>query len=117
MPTCPPQPCGPTSKCDRYDPGNVWVEHGEGPFDCQTIGVCLLDTMSDDEIRYVIERNEAARQDLLAITTDDHILNIANTTPRLSEGDVEVGDELMRVFNKDSMVMYTHFGGQPPWNG
>jgi len=112
-------PTPPTTKCDRYVAGskNVWVERGCSPNDVNAPGVCMLDTMSDDQIIYSLERDEQARMDLLQITTDPHLLELANTIPRLpvvEQTDVEQA-ELNQPNNSGSIPFYSIFRGQPPF--
>lgn len=113
---CPPAP---TTKCDRYVPGskNVWVERGNSPNDVNAIGVCMLDTMCDAEIINSIERDEQARQDLLQITSDPHLLELARTVPRLPT--VELVDaeqaQVNQANNSGSIPFYSIFRGQPPF--
>jgi len=113
--TCPAvDPCAPSTRCDRDTANNVWVEHGVGPGDCLTPGVCLLDSMNDCDIIYVLERNERARADLLRVTSDPHLIDLANQVQRLPLGEEE--DALMNMLNNEPLPLYTHFHGQPPWN-
>ncbi len=119
--TCPKLECPtpPTTKCDRYRPGmkNVWVEHGVNPGDENSIGVCMLDTMCDAQIIYTLERDDQARADLLTITSDPHLLEMARTIPRLPV--VEDMDAQQAEFNRqnDSAAtpFYAIFRGQPPF--
>lgn len=113
---CPPAP---TTKCDRYVPGtkNVWVERGNSPNDVNAIGVCMLDTMCDAEIIHSIERDDQARTDLLKITSDPHLLELARTIPRLPT--VEMTDaeqaQVNQPNNSGSIPFYSIFRGQPPF--
>jgi hypothetical protein len=105
-----------TTYCDRDRVNNVWVEgadeNGEG-------GVCLLDTMNEAQVVYVLQRDETARRDLLRVTSDEQLLELANTVPRLPVE--EPGDVLQRETNHNSdpnsLPFYNQFRGQPPWNG
>jgi hypothetical protein len=91
--TCQTEPCAcqnevcvqtPSTKCDLYIPGtkNVWVERGDSPNDVNAPGVCMLDTMCDAQVICVIERDEQAREDLLRVTSDAHLLELARTVPQ-----------------------------------
>lgn len=113
---CPPAA---VTRCDRYVPGlrNVWVERGCSPNDVTAPGVCMLDTMTDAQIIYTIERDEVARTDLLTITSDPHLLELARTVPRLpivEETDVEQA-LLNQPNNSGSIPFYSLFRGQPPF--
>jgi len=120
--TCQPEnecPTLPTTKCDLYTPGmkNVWVERGDSPNDINAPGVCMLDTMTDTQIIYTIERDEQAREDLLKITTDTNLLNIARTIARLPV--VETMDAEQALLNQPnnpgSIPFYSIFRGRPPF--
>lgn len=125
---CPTTPCTcasnecptpPITKCDRYVPGtkNVWVERGNSANDVNAIGVCMLDTMCDAAIINSIERDDQARADLLKITSDPHLLELARTVPRLPT--VELVDaeqaQLNQANNSGSIPFYSIFRGQPPF--
>ena len=108
-----------TTKCDLYVPGtkNVWVEKGTGPDDDKAIGVCLLDTMTEDQVIHVVERDDTARLDLLAVTTDARLQEIARTVARLPT--TEPADALQHEINRpnkpESLPFYAIFRGQPPF--
>ena len=111
----PPEPC---TRCDLYVQGtqNVWVEKGPSPEDQKCIGICMLDTMSDAQIIYVIEHDEKARQDLLTVTSDKHLLKLAKSVPRLPV--VEETDAEQALLNRPNEPaqnpFYSIFRGQPP---
>jgi len=107
------------SRCDKFVPGmkNVWIERGDSPNDVNALGVCMLDTMCDEQIIYVLERDEQARMDLLQITSDPHLLELARTVPRLptvEQMDVEQA-QLNQPNNSGSIPFYSIFRGQPPF--
>ncbi len=113
---CPPPP---TTFCNLYRPGmtNVWVEKGPNPEDINCPGICLLDTMSEAQIIWSIEHDEKARQDLLLVTTDPHLRELATTIPRLPV--VEETDAEQALINRPNEPsgnpFYTIFRGQPPF--
>lgn len=117
---CPPckelPPCStaPHSLCNLDRRNNVWVE---GPVDPVTGqgGVCILDTLCREQIIYCIERDDKARADLVKVTSDPRLLELAATVKRLDEHEYE--DELMFASNsnKASLPFYTAFRGQPPF--
>lgn len=124
---CTKTPCGCStgntlaggSRCDRYVPGmrNVWVERGCSPNDVTAPGVCLLDTMTEAQIIYSLERDDVARADLLTITSDEHLHELARTIPRLAlpeQTDVEQAF-LNQPHNSGSIPFYALFRGQPPF--
>lgn len=99
----------PTTFCDRDRVNNVWVEGA----DAQGVGgVCLLDTMSDPQVIYVLQRDEVARADLRRVTSDPHLLELADSVPRLPTG--RFGDEIQKEVNRNSLPFYTVFRGRPP---
>lgn len=113
-------PCGETenqgpacfrSLCDGQRANNVWVEgsvdeNGEG-------GICLLDTMELDQIINSIQRDPQARVDLLSVTTNEYLHNLARTIPQLPG--VNEGDELQKEMNQNTIPFYSIFRGQPPF--
>ena len=105
--------CPKCTRCDGDTADNVWIERD----DPKATGVCLLDTLSDAQIIYILERDEKARADLLKVTKDCHLIHLANTTPRLATG--EFADTLQSQINKnaDTIPFYSVFRGQPPYNG
>lgn len=121
---CPaPRTC---TRCDLYQQGeeNVWVSKASsgtglvGPDATENvIGVCLLDTMTDAQIIYVLEHDEKARADLQKVTTDPHLLHLAKTVPRLPV--VEETDADQALINRPNEPaqnpFYAIFRGQPPF--
>lgn len=107
------------SRCDLYVFGmkNVWIERGDSPNDIHAPGVCMLDTMSDEQIIYCIQRDQNAREDLRLITTEPHLLALADATPPLPTA--EVNDLEQRFLNQPnnaaSIPFYALFRGQPPF--
>lgn len=113
---CPPLS---TSKCNLFQPGmkNVWIERGDGPNDATALGVCMLDTLCEDQVIYILERDDVARADLLKITTDPTLVGLAKTIPRLpivEETDVEQA-LINQPNNPASIPFYAIFRGQPPF--
>ena len=127
--TCNDSPCtcqpddacqtAPATKCDLYVPGteNVWVERGDSPNDVNAPGVCMLDTLQDCQVVYILERDDKARRDLLAVTSDSHLRELALTTPRLPVVE-QMDAEQARINepnNPGSIPFYAIFRGQPPF--
>ena len=105
----------PTTYCDRDRVNNCWVEgavdeNGEG-------GICLLDTMTEEQVVFVLQRDEQARADLRRVTSDEYLKGLADTVPRLPTGEHE--DHLQGELNRnaDSLPFYNQFRGKPPWTG
>lgn len=111
LPDCPPPP--PASKCDRDKNNNVWVE-GYDP-DNGVPGICLLDTMDEDQVINVLRRDERAREDLRKVTSDARLLELADTVPRLPTTNED--DEVQKDFGAttDAGPFYRLFRGQPPF--
>ncbi len=93
------------------------MERGDTPNDVNVPGICLLDTMSEDQVIYSLEHDEQARADLLTVTSDPHLLELANTIPRLPV--VEEMDAEQALTNRTnepaSLPFYAIFRGQPPF--
>lgn len=122
---CNQDPCGcveptttPTTKCDLYKPGdeNVWVERACQPGNTAP-GICLLDTWSKEQVIYSIQRDDVARADLLRVTSDPELRQLAVDVPRLPTA--ELADMQQTVGNRNYEVasnpFYTIFRGQPPF--
>lgn len=115
-----PAGCGkPCTKCDLYRPGdkNVWVERGCSSADVNAPGVCMLDTMTDAQVIYVLERDEKAREDLLKVTSDPHLRELAHTIARLptQQEDDKLQTDVNRNHAPASIPFYALFRGQPPF--
>ena len=112
-PVCAPEV--PATKCDRYQPGdeNCWVEKGTP----EARGVCMLDTMDECQIVYILERDDKARADLLKVTSDPDLTRLANTVPKLPKVEhAEVEQALVNRPNEAaSTPFYALFRGQPPF--
>jgi len=114
-PGCEPQH---KSRCNGDRKNNVWVERGPGANDGNCIGICLLDTMTEDQVIFAVERDDRARADLLRVTTDARLLQIARETPRLPV--TEEADNIQTRMNRNhaaaSTPFYSIFRGQPPFS-
>lgn len=98
---CPPADCLPCpTLCDGDTTNNHWF----------TEGVCILDTLSPRQVNYILEHNEVARADLLRVTTNPDLIDMANSVPRLPT--TEEDDELMKVQAKQTpLPFYQIFRG------
>ena len=104
-----------TTLCDRDRVNNVWIEGVTDP-ETGEGGICLLDTMTEAQIINSLERDEVARADLLRVTSNERLLELAAETPRLQTEEPE--DQLQRETNKhsESIPYYSQFRGNPPFN-
>lgn len=98
--------------CDRDRVNNVWVEgvvdeDGRG-------GICMLDSMSIDQIIFVLQRDPKARADLKRVTSNETLLELADAVPALKT--VEEADKAQSDLNRhaDSIPFYSLFRGKPP---
>jgi hypothetical protein len=77
----------------------------------------MLDTMTDAQIAYSLERDDRARADLLTVTSDPHLHELARTVPKLPK--VELSDVEQALLNQPNNVgsipFYALFRGQPPF--
>lgn len=117
---CSPAACGkPCTKCDLYKPGdkNVWIDRGCSSADVNAPGVCMLDTMTDAQIIYIIERDPKAREDLLKVTSDPHIRGLVASIAMLptQQEDDKIQSDVNRNHSGNSIPFYALFRGQPPF--
>lgn len=107
-----------TTKCDLYRPGdkNVWVERADQPGNTAP-GICLLDTMSKEQVIYSLERDDVARADLLKVTTDPELINLAQTITRLPTQELVDMEQTTgnRPQEQAGIPFYGIFRGQPPF--
>ncbi len=90
----------PPTLCDGDTTNNCWVENG----------ICLLDSMSKEQIVYTIEHNPLARTDLVKVTTCEDILELLKDIPILPA--VQEDDAQQKAFNSaDCLPFYTIFRG------
>src|SRR5437868_4368588 len=92
----PPTPC---TRCNGDTKNNMWVERANQPGNENAPGICLLDTLQDWQIVYTLEHNPRAKADLLRVTTDPHLLELANTVTLLPTP--ELVDMEQSVQNKE----------------
>lgn len=109
--------CDPVTgtKCDGDRTNNMWVEGGDPALGN---GICLLDTMCESQIVYTLQHNRNAAKDLLRVTHDEHLRNLAHTVqilPTGVEADIEQSN-INRHNEAGSIPFYAIFRGQPPFN-
>lgn len=103
----------PATYCDRDTKDNVWVERA--PNSPDAIGICLLDTMSEAQVINVLNRDDQARADLLRVTSDEGLLELARTVPRLPTEEEMDAEQKALNRSKDCIPFYAIFRGQPPF--
>ena len=97
------------TKCNRDRRHNVWIEGNVDP-ETGEGGICLLDTLTEEQVTETIERDERARADLLRVTDDPQLLHLAATVPRLPTG--EASDAQMAHFRPPPPPYYAQFKGR-----
>lgn len=107
---CPTAPVNPDYPCSTVCTGdtsnNIWFEPGPPGFP----GKCKLDLLTYEQVIAVLQRVPCARRDLLRITTDPCLVELANKVPLLvpeQEENKAVADRLMR----NSLPFYTLLRG------
>jgi hypothetical protein len=75
----------------------------------------MLDTMKECQIIDMVSRNDRARADLLRVTTDPYLQELARTVPRLSSEEPADVEQSAINKNAESIPFYTIFKGQPPF--
>jgi hypothetical protein len=100
-----------TTRCDRNIVNNVWVEGVVDPAKGKR-GICMLDSMSVDQIIYVLQHDPRAREDLPKVTSDQEVLGLLTTVPLLGAPSVE--SKLQRQSARTGLPYYTVFRGNPP---
>jgi hypothetical protein len=90
----------PPTLCDGDTSNNEWYEEG----------ICLLDTMTREQVIWSLERNPKARDDIKRVTTCVDLLLLAEQVPLLP---VEQEDDIQqRNFNQnDCLPYFTIFRG------
>lgn len=92
--------CGSGTLCDGDISHNAWF----------TEGVCLLDTMTKDQVIYTISHNPFARRDLARVTTCQEILDLlqgVQLLPTVQEDD----EEQKRLNSADCLPFYNLYRG------
>jgi hypothetical protein len=113
---CQKSPCNCAGKnvptlCDGDRRNNCWIEGGNP--ETGEGGACLLDTLTREIVINVLQQdNGTARADLLRVTTDSEILELARTVQRNPTG--YECDETMQAQNT-YIPLYTAFSGNPPF--
>lgn len=102
------------SYCDLDRRNNIWVEGGDP---AQGTGICLLDSMTSDQVVYTLQHNPKAKADLLRVTSDPNLHELAEKVelfPTAVEADA-LQTETNRNNDAGSIPFYAIFRGQPPF--
>ena len=98
------------SHCTGQRYNNSWVIGDVNPA-TNTGGVCILDTLTPEEIGCVLQKNPFARADLPKITSDPEVLALLEKYPLLSS-DWPAEKEMNRIGAGPAPLFYTHMGGR-----
>ncbi len=101
----------PETFCDLEVTNNVWVE-GIVDVPAGKRGLCMLDSMTIDQVIYVLEHDPRARTDLLKVTSNADLRRLAGEVPLLPRQDA--ADLEQSADAKAGLPFYTVFRGQPP---
>ena len=98
-------PCNAEKKqslCDGDCSNNIWFVSGR----------CKLDNLTYDQVYFVLQRNPNAKNDLLRVTTDPNLIDLANHSS-LIQDPIEMDLSPYRVINnpKNTLPFYTLFKG------
>ena len=118
---CKSNPCSCTKVCTKCNKDtknrNVWIERGITPGSENAPGICMLDTMTEEQVIHVIQRDQRARQDLFRVTNDPRLLELARKVSRLPSA--EEADMQQSWVNRNdspaSIPFYGIFRGRPPF--
>lgn len=97
--------------CDLDITNNIWVE-GVVDVAAGKRGICMLDTMSREQIIHVLQHNPWAKDDLLRVTTNQTLIDLANSVKILdprNQADVKT-----RQSARQGLPYYNVFKGNPP---
>jgi len=99
--------------CDLDIENNVWVE---GVVDLsarpQKRGICMLNTMSREQIIHVLQHDPRARLDLCRVTSNAELLTLVNQVKLLR---TDTRDQVLQSNNvRNGLPFYNQFRGNPP---
>jgi hypothetical protein len=69
--------------------------------------------MEECQVINSLQRSQRAKDDLLKVTSNAYLRNLANTTPLYPTANE--GDTLQKEINQGTIPFYTLFRGQPPF--
>ncbi len=91
---------GKCSVCTGDCCNNVWIENGK----------CTLDNLTFDQVWFILGKNPRAKRDLLRITSDPQLIELANNT-KLVVDELEDAKVPERLVNKNTIPFYTVLRG------
>lgn len=97
--------------CDLDIVDNVWVE-GVVDLSQNKRGICMLNTMTREQVIYVLQHNPRARRDLPRVTSNPDLLQLLAEVPLLPT--INSGDVQQRKAARQGLPFYTVFRGRPP---
>lgn len=104
------------SYCDLDVENNVWVE---GVVDLAANppkrGICMLDTMQEHQVSYVLRHDPKARCDLPKVTSNPYLLALLGRVGLLSTGVRSDSEQRRHNTKQGSLPFYNQFGGKPPY--
>jgi len=86
--------------CTGDTKNNIWFVDGQ----------CRLDQLSYDQVFYILSTVPNAKRDLLRITCDKNLVDLANTT-KLIQPDSEADKTVTNLVNRNTIPFYTAFRG------
>jgi len=101
----------PETFCDLNVVNNVWVE-GIVDLAAGNRGLCMLDSLTLDQVIYILEHDPRAREDLLKVTSNEELRRLATEVPLLPREDQADVEQHRQV--AAGLPFYTIFAGQPP---
>lgn len=98
---------GKCTVCDGDRTDNIWFEPGPPGFP----GRCILDELTFEQVYYVLQRVPQAKPDLLRITSDPVLIQLANDS-RLITDEIESGQKATDLINRQgTLPFYTLMRG------
>ena len=96
MPVNPGGAQGKCTVCTGSWCDNIWVENGK----------CTLDNLTYDQVWFILSKNPKAKRDLLKITSDPTLIELANTT-NLFVDELEDAKIPEKLINKNTLPLYS----------
>jgi hypothetical protein len=90
---------------------NVWVE-GVVDIAANKRGICMLDTMTREQVVYVLQHDPKAREDLPKVTSNPVLLEMLDTVKILRTDTLD--EHLQRASARNGLPFYNIFRGNAP---